>query len=141
MKLARRVTELAESATLAVASKAANMKSQGIDVIGFGAGEPDFTTPDHIKQACIEALKSGHTGYAKPTSGIAEAKQAFKILYRSGKALPKALDELDATVATDAGRRLVDFLKAPSKRGIGAGPKHLYQGHKAPIGESRSGEG
>ena len=76
MILARRITELAESATLAVASKAAKMKSQGIDVIGFGAGEPDFTTPDHIKQACIDALQAGHTGYSKPTSGIAAAKQA-----------------------------------------------------------------
>ena len=76
MKLARRVMELAESATLAVASKAAQMKSQGIDVVGFGAGEPDFSTPDHIKQAGMNAIQNGHTGYSKPASGLAAAKQA-----------------------------------------------------------------
>lgn len=51
MKLSPRVTELAESATLAVSAKAARMKDEGIDVIGFGAGEPDFSTPEHIKRA------------------------------------------------------------------------------------------
>jgi len=76
MKLARRIMELAESATLAVASKAAQMKSQGIDVVGFGAGEPDFSTPDHIKQAGITAIQNGHTGYSKPASGSTAAKQA-----------------------------------------------------------------
>ena len=76
MKLAQRIMELAESATLAVASKAAKMKSQGIDVVGFGAGEPDFSTPDHIKQACIKAIQDGHTGYSKPASGMLTAKQA-----------------------------------------------------------------
>lgn len=77
MKLARRVTELAESATLAVSAKAARMKADGIDVVSFGAGEPDFDTPDHIKRAAAEAIRAGHTGYAKPTSGIAAAKQAI----------------------------------------------------------------
>ncbi len=76
MRLARRVTELAESATLAVTAKAARMKAEGIDVIGFGAGEPDFDTPDHIKQAGIDAIKAGHTGYSKPASGLPVAKQA-----------------------------------------------------------------
>lgn len=76
MKLARRVMELAESATLAVASKAAQMKSQGIDVVGFGAGEPDFSTPNHIKKAGMNAIQNGHTGYSKPASGMATAKQA-----------------------------------------------------------------
>lgn len=76
MKLAQRVLELKESATLAVAAKAARMKAEGIDVIGFGAGEPDFDTPEHIKQACYDAIRTGHTGYSKPTSGVAAAKQA-----------------------------------------------------------------
>jgi aspartate aminotransferase len=76
MKLSRRVTELAESATLAVSAKAARMKADGIDVVGFGAGEPDFTTPQHIKQAGIDAINDGHTGYSKPASGIPAAKKA-----------------------------------------------------------------
>jgi len=76
MKLAGRVRNLAESATLAVTSKAARMKADGIDVISFGAGEPDFDTPDHIKRAGIAAIQAGHTKYCKPTSGIPEAKKA-----------------------------------------------------------------
>ncbi len=76
MKIAKRIQDLAESATLAVSAKAAKMKADGIDVIGFGAGEPDFDTPDHIKQAAIAAIQSGQTKYSKPASGIASAKQA-----------------------------------------------------------------
>jgi len=76
MKLSQRVQKLAESATLAVSAKAAAMKKQGVDVVSFGAGEPDFPTPEHIRAAAKAALDAGHTGYAKPTSGIPEAKQA-----------------------------------------------------------------
>lgn len=76
MKLARRVLELAESATLAVTAKAARLKAEGADVIGFGAGEPDFDTPVHIRQAGIAAIEAGHTRYSKPTSGLPAAKQA-----------------------------------------------------------------
>lgn len=76
MNISQRATDLAESATLAVASKAAKMKADGIDVVGFGAGEPDFGTPDHIKKACIAAVNEGHTGYTKPASGLAAAKEA-----------------------------------------------------------------
>lgn len=76
MRLARRVTELAESATLAVSAKAAQLRADGHDVIGFGAGEPDFETPAPIRDAVIKALGDGHTGYSKPASGIPAAKQA-----------------------------------------------------------------
>jgi len=76
MKLTRRVTELHESATLAVSAKAARMKASGIDVIGFGAGELDFPTPEHIKRAGIKAIESNQTRYPNPASGLATAKQA-----------------------------------------------------------------
>jgi aspartate aminotransferase len=76
MKLARRVMELNESATLAVSAKAARMKAEGIDVIGFGAGELDFPTPDHIKQACFAAIQANQTGYSKPTTGLVAARKA-----------------------------------------------------------------
>ena len=77
MKLARRVVEMAESATLAVSAKAARMKADGIDVISFGAGEPDFDTPAHIKNAAIEALNSGKTKYPNPASGLMSVRQAI----------------------------------------------------------------
>ncbi len=76
MKLARRILELEESATLAVTAKAAKMKAEGIDVIGFGVGEPDFPTPPAIVQAAVEAMQKGFTKYPTPTSGLVVAKKA-----------------------------------------------------------------
>ncbi len=76
MKLSQRVQQLEESATLAVGAKAAAMKKEGIDVVGFGAGEPDFPTPENIRNACKAALDAGHTRYAAPTHGIVAAREA-----------------------------------------------------------------
>ena len=76
MKISQRIQELEESATLAVSAKAAAMKKQGINVVGFGAGEPDFPTPVNIRNACKAALDAGHTKYASPASGIPAAKEA-----------------------------------------------------------------
>jgi len=75
MKLAKRMEKIKPSPTLAVSAKAKEMKAQGIDVIGFGAGEPDFDTPDHIKQAAVRALDEGFTKYT-PVGGIEELKAA-----------------------------------------------------------------
>jgi aspartate aminotransferase len=73
--LARRAAALTPSITLAIDAKAKQMKADGIDVIGFGAGEPDFQTPKHITQAAIDALNAGFTKYT-PSSGIPELRQA-----------------------------------------------------------------
>lgn len=63
------------SSTMAIDSMYKNMKAQGIDVVGFGAGEPDFPTPDNIKEACIRAIAENRTKYTA-ASGIIELKQA-----------------------------------------------------------------
>jgi len=63
------------SATLAVTQLARELRSQGLDVIGLGSGEPDFDTPDHIKKAAADAIASGKTKYT-PVDGIPELKQA-----------------------------------------------------------------
>lgn len=76
MKLTERVKRVKPSPTIAITVKAKAMKADGIDVIGFGAGEPDFDTPDHIKNAAIAALKAGHTKYT-PVGGINELKDAI----------------------------------------------------------------
>lgn len=68
MKLAKRVGRIQPSPTLAITNKAKQMKAQGIDVVGFGAGEPDFDTPDHIKAAAKKALDDGYTKYT-PSRG------------------------------------------------------------------------
>ena len=75
MQLSSRASTLTPSLTLSIDSKAKTMKSEGIDVCGFGAGEPDFDTPEHIKAAAIAALQAGFTKYT-PSSGIPELRQA-----------------------------------------------------------------
>jgi len=76
MKISQRAKAVAPSATLAVTNRAKELKAQGIDVVGFGAGEPDFDTPEYIKEAAIKALKEGKTKYT-PASGIPELKAAI----------------------------------------------------------------
>ncbi|MCW5559894.1 MAG: pyridoxal phosphate-dependent aminotransferase [Verrucomicrobiae bacterium] len=76
LPIARRAASLSPSATLAIDSKAKQMKAEGLDVVGFGAGEPDFDTPQHIKDAAIRALTEGFTKYT-PSSGIPELRQAI----------------------------------------------------------------
>jgi aspartate aminotransferase len=75
-KIARRAASLSPSLTLAIDSKAKAMKAAGEDVVGFGAGEPDFDTPQHIKDACAAALAAGFTKYT-PAAGIPELRQAI----------------------------------------------------------------
>ncbi len=72
-RLAERLKEVKPSSTLAITSKAKKLKSEGFDIVNLAAGEPDFDTPDFVKEAGIEAIKSGFTKYT-PTTGIPELK-------------------------------------------------------------------
>ena len=93
-KISRRAASLAPSLTLAIDAKAKQMKAEGLDVVGFGAGEPDFDTPQHIKDAAVKALNDGFTKYT-PSSGIPELRQAvadkFKrengLIYKPGQVI------------------------------------------------------
>jgi aspartate aminotransferase len=76
MEISARAAQLTPSLTLSIDSKAKAMKAEGIDVCGFGAGEPDFDTPDHIKAAAIAALEAGFTKYT-PSGGLPELRQAI----------------------------------------------------------------
>jgi aspartate aminotransferase len=76
MEPSSRVQELTPSLTLAIDSKAKAMKAEGQNVIGFGAGEPDFDTPEHIKAAAMGSLDAGFTKYT-PSSGIPELRAAI----------------------------------------------------------------
>jgi aspartate aminotransferase len=76
MKLSQRAQMIKPSPTLAITAKAKALSAQGIDVISFGAGEPDFDTPQHIKDAAIVALQQGFTKYT-PVGGIDELKEAI----------------------------------------------------------------
>jgi aspartate aminotransferase len=76
LSVSRRVQRVKPSPTLAVTARAARLKAQGKDVIGLGAGEPDFDTPEHIAQAGIEAIRAGFTRYTN-VEGIDELKDAI----------------------------------------------------------------
>ena len=76
MEIAQRATILTPSLTLSIDSKAKAMKAEGIDVCSFGAGEPDFDTPEHVKNAAQAAIEAGFTKYT-PSSGIPELRQAI----------------------------------------------------------------
>ncbi|MCD6461047.1 pyridoxal phosphate-dependent aminotransferase [bacterium] len=76
MQIANRVQKVSPSLTLSITAKAKAMKKQGFDVVGFGAGEPDFDTPDYIKNSAKKALDDGKTKYT-PVTGMAELKQVI----------------------------------------------------------------
>ncbi len=75
MELSKRVLNMSPSPTMAITSKAKELRAKGIDVIGFGAGEPDFDTPEHVKEAAKEAIDMGFTKYTPP-AGIPELREA-----------------------------------------------------------------
>ena len=79
MKLSERVKKIQPSATLEVITKVAKMKEKGESVISFGAGEPDFDTPEFIKLAAKSAIDKGYTHYT-PTGGISELKKAISFI-------------------------------------------------------------
>ncbi|MEE9344485.1 MAG: aminotransferase class I/II-fold pyridoxal phosphate-dependent enzyme, partial [Methylococcales bacterium] len=76
IQLAERLSAVKPSPTLAITARAAAMRAEGKDIIGLGAGEPDFDTPDHIKQAAIEAINNGFTKYTQ-VDGIPSLKSAI----------------------------------------------------------------
>ena len=64
--ISQRARSLKPSPTLAIAAKEKALRAQGLDIVGFGAGEPDFDTPNHIKKAAIDAIMDGYTKYTPP---------------------------------------------------------------------------
>lgn len=76
LKLSEKASKVKPSSTLAITAKAKKLKSQGIDVVGFGAGEPDYDTPDNIKAAAIKAINDGFTKYT-PAAGTDELRDAI----------------------------------------------------------------
>ncbi|MBZ5516778.1 MAG: aminotransferase class I/II-fold pyridoxal phosphate-dependent enzyme, partial [Acidobacteriia bacterium] len=76
MQFSERISRISVSSTMAVMAKADKMKASGIKVVDFGAGEPDFPTPDNIKKAAVAALDANFTKYT-PTGGTRELKQAI----------------------------------------------------------------
>src|SRR3989442_14028596 len=76
MQFSERISRISVSSPLAVVMKADKLKASGVDVVDFGAGEPDFPTPENIKKAAVESLQQNFTKYT-PTGGIRELRQAI----------------------------------------------------------------
>ena len=86
LKLANRVQRVKPSPTLAVTARVAELRAAGKDIIGLGAGEPDFDTPDHIKKAAIKAIKDGFTRYTA-VDGMPSLKQAIIAKFKQDNGL------------------------------------------------------
>jgi len=80
MKISRRVQGVKPSPTLSLQARAKELKAAGEKVMSLAAGEPDFETPEHIRQAAVEAMEAGHTGYA-PSAGVPPLREAVRNLY------------------------------------------------------------
>lgn len=93
MELASRLSHITPSLTLSVDSKAKSLIAQGVDVCSFAAGEPDFDTPDHIKEAAVEALKNNFTKYTA-SSGMLELRQAIADKLRNDNQLEYQASEI-----------------------------------------------
>ena len=93
MKISKRAQQVPPSATIAVTSRAQELKARGVDVIGFGAGEPDFDTPEYIKDAVVEALKAGKTKYTA-AAGIIELRTAIAAKLKKENGLEYTPDQV-----------------------------------------------
>lgn len=109
MMYSRKAKKIQPSITLAITAKAKKMKSEGIDVIGFGAGEPDFNTPENIQEAAVRAMKEGYTKYT-PASGIAELKKAIAQKFKEDNGLH--YDENQIIISTGAKQCLKNVFTA-----------------------------
>jgi aspartate aminotransferase len=97
MKISKRAQSVPVSMTIAVTARAKELRVQGVDVVEFGAGEPDFDTPDYIKNAAIEAIKSGKTKYTA-ASGIPELRQAIADKFKRDNNLDYTADQVIVNV-------------------------------------------
>ena len=93
MKISARAASVPASATMAVTGRAKEMKAAGIDVVSYGAGEPDFDTPDFIKDAAIAAMKAGKTGYTA-TPGIPELRKAISEKFKADNGLDYSPEQI-----------------------------------------------
>jgi aspartate aminotransferase len=93
MPISKRISQIAPSPTLSITAKAKKMQSEGINVVGFGAGEPDFDTPINIKESAKKAIDKGFTKYT-PTSGIKELKDAICLKFKMDNGLIYSPEEV-----------------------------------------------
>jgi aspartate aminotransferase len=91
--IAKHIAEISPSLTLSITSQAKALKKQGVDVLNFGAGEPDFNTPQHITEAAIKALQDGQTRYTE-SSGLIELREAIAAKLKTDNGLQYAASQI-----------------------------------------------
>lgn len=109
ISLSQKINNLQTSATLAMAAKARELKSQGIDVIGLSLGEPDFNIPDFIKESAIQAVNDNYNSYT-PVDGYVELKKAIQLKFKRDNQLDYDLSQI--TVSTGAKQALYNIASA-----------------------------
>ena len=109
MKLSKKAERIQQSVTLAITAKAKEMKANNIDVISFGAGEPDFNTPNNIIEAAIVAMKDGNTKYTA-TSGILSLREAICKKFKEDNGLVYTPSQI--VVSTGAKQSLANIFLA-----------------------------
>lgn len=107
--ISKKAKAISPSATLAIDSKFKAMKAEGIDVVGFGAGEPDFNTPKHIRDAAVKAIEDGMTKYT-PAAGMLDLRKAVARKFKNENGLDYA--PTDIVVSNGAKHSLVNAFMA-----------------------------
>ena len=114
MKLAKRVSGIEESVTLDITAKAKKMAEEGIDVVSFAAGEPDFDTPAHIKIAAVKAIHDGFTKYT-PSSGTLELRNAIARKFKEDNKIDYSASQI--VVSNGAKHSLYNIFQALCEKG------------------------
>lgn len=114
MELSNRIKKIHPSATLGITARANRMKAEGIDVVSFGAGEPDFPTPRHVAEAGIKAIQEGFTRYT-PTTGILPLKEAIRDKFKKDNGLDYEVSQI--VVSCGAKHSLYNILQAICNEG------------------------
>ena len=109
MNLSKKAGNISPSITLSITAKANELKAQGVDVVSFGAGEPDFNTPQNIINAAIKAMQDGKTKYT-PAGGILELKKTICKKFKEDNGLDYATDQI--TISTGAKQCLANVFMA-----------------------------
>src|SRR3989344_5415457 len=114
ISLSKKMKHISPSLTMELNNRAKALKAQGVDVVSFTVGEPDFDTPHHIKDAAIEALKAGFTKYT-PAEGIPELRQAFT--KKLNEELGTDYDWTQTIVSNGSKHSIYNFLQAALNSG------------------------
>ncbi|RYD69972.1 MAG: aminotransferase class I/II-fold pyridoxal phosphate-dependent enzyme, partial [Sphingobacteriales bacterium] len=113
-KTTQRVLNIHESSTLRMAKLSRELKEKGVDIINLSLGEPDFDTPEHIREAAIQAIKDGYTHYP-PVAGYLDLKQAIVEKFRRDNKLEYKPSQI--VVSTGAKQSLINIILSIVEKG------------------------